>query len=294
VWLLISGNLDLQAAPFDPGSSLDGWTGIGLAMTFGVLSMVGYEEAATLAEEAKDSHRSVARGLWMAGIFTPLFFIVVGYALVASYGPADAFAKDPLAAQTLATEVWHSLGAVVTVVVVLSALAFAQTSFNAGVRVIYSLGRARLLPGAFGRTHAAHRTPSAAIVLFGAVTVALAFVLSATVGPLEVFGYLGFMTAVAFLIIYALTNLALINYIRRHDRASLSVWRHVVLPFGGMAGVLYPLYRQVNPLPDSPYPLLLGIVGAWALIGVALLVYVRTSRKADVDDVTRAFAAEGA
>jgi amino acid transporter len=294
VWLLVSGHVDLQAAPLDPGSSIDGWAGIGLAMTFGVLSMVGYEEAATLAEEAKDSRRSVSRGLWMAAIVTPLFFIVVGYALVTSYGPVDKFAADGLAAQTLATEVWHSLGGVVTVVVVLSALAFAQTSFNAGVRVIYSLGRTKLLPRAFGRTHSEHKTPSAAIVLFGVVTATVAVILSASVGPLDVFGYLGFMTAIAFLIIYALTNVALINYIRRYDPSSLSIWRHVVLPFGGMAGVLYPLYRQVHPLPDSPFPMLLGIVGAWALIGVALLVYVRTSRKADVDEVTRAFAAEGA
>lgn len=291
IWLLLSGNADLQSAPLDPGSSTNGWTGIGLALAFGVLSIVGYEEAATLAEEAKDSRRSVSRGLWMAAIFMPLFFLFVSYMLVASYSPIGDFASDPLAAQTLATDVWHSFGGIISVVVVLSTLAIGQTSFNAGVRVIYALGRVKLLPAPFGRTHVAHRTPSAAIVLFGAVTLTLTLAAAGPVGPLEIFAYFGFMTAVGFLVIYALTNVSLIRYMHRRHRGELSVLRHVILPIGAMAGVLFPLYKTVHPLPDDPHPLLLGIVIGWAVAGVLLLLYVRTSRKADVTEVTRAFAA---
>lgn len=289
--LLIAGDVNFSTAPLDPGSAPDGWAGVGLAMSFGVLAMVGYEEAATLAEEAKDSRRSVARGLWMAGVAMPLFFLVVGYVLVASYGPIDKFAADPLAAQTLATRVWHSFGGIISVVVIMSAAAFSQTAFNAGMRVIYSLGRVRLLPPAFARTHPTHKTPTAAIVLFAAFVLPAAFVASAFVGPLQLFAYYGFMTAIAFLVVYALTNVALAVFVRRHDPGEFSPLRHVLVPLVAMAGVLYPLYRTVHPLPDAPYPALTLVVVGWAAIGVALLLYVRSSRKADVDEVARAFAA---
>ncbi|MGN6188187.1 MAG: APC family permease [Conexibacter sp.] len=290
-WLAVTGHVDVQSAPFDPGSAPGGWAGVGLAMSFGVLSMVGYEEAATLAEEARDARRSVSRGLWMAAIVTPLFFIVVSYVLVTSYGSIDKFAADPLAAQTLATEVWHSFGGIISVVVILSALALGQTSFNAGMRVIYSLGRVRLLPPAFARTHPTHKTPSAAIVLFAAVVLPAAFIGSALAGPLTLFGYYGFMTAIAFLVVYALTNVALARFVKRHEPHTFSIPRHVVLPLVAMIGVLYPLYRTVHPLPAAPYPLLTAIVAGWAGVGVALLLYVRASRKADVGEVARAFAA---
>jgi amino acid transporter len=291
LWLVVTGHAQLESEPFDPGAAPGGWAGIGLAMTFGVLSLVGYEEAATLAEETKDARRSVSRGLWIAGTFMPLFFLVVGYVLVTSYGSADNFASDPLAAQTLATEVWHSFGGVISVVVMLSALAFSQTAFNAGMRVIYSLARVNLLPPAFSRTHERYHTPSAAIVLFAAIVLPATFVASALVGPLELFGYYGFMTAIAFLVVYALTNVALTVFVRRHDPSEFSPVRHVLLPLIAMVGVLYPLYRTVHPLPDAPYPALTLIVVGWAAVGVALLVYVRSSRRADIDEVARAFAA---
>ncbi|WP_051579894.1 APC family permease [Pseudonocardia acaciae] len=294
LWLVLSGHTAPDPEPFDPGASSGGWPGIGLAIGFGVLAMVGYEEAATLAEEATDSRRSVSRGLWMAGVGTPVFFLVVGYVLVASYGPAKEFAADPLAAETLATRVWGGFGGVVSVVVIVSSLALAQTSLNAGIRVIYSLGQVRLLPAVFARTHPRFRTPGAATVLFSVLVLPLAFVGSALAGPLTLFGYYGFMTAIAFLVVYALTNVALVRYVRRHDRATFSWPRHVLVPLVALAGVLYPLYRTVSPLPDAPYPLLTAVVAGWAGLGVALLVYVRASGKADVDRVARAFAAVGA
>ncbi len=291
VWLVVTGHAHFEAAPFKPADAPGGWAGVGLAMSFGVLALVGYEAAATLAEEAKDARRSVARGLWIAGITMPLMFVIVAYVLITSYGPADKFAADPLAAQTLATEVWHSFGGIVSVIVMMSALAFSQTSFNAGMRVIYALGRVRVLPPVFARTHPTHKTPSAAIVAFSALVIPIAFVAAGFIGPLKLFGYYGFMTAIAFLVVYALTNVALVRFVYKHDRSTFSPLRHLVVPLVAMAGVVYPLYRTVHPLPDAPYPALTLVVVGWAAVGVALLLYLRGSRKADVEEVALAFAA---
>ena len=293
VSLLVTGRVHLQSAPLHASSSPGGWSGIGLALTFGVLNVVGYEQAATFAEEARNPRRTISRGLWLAGLGLSAFYLLVGYLFVSSYGSIATFVGDPDAAQTLAHRMWGGADVIIPLVVILSSLAFGQTAFNAGVRVIYSLGRSTLLPRVFARTHPRHRSPSAAIVLFGLVCVPATFAIAAVVGPFKVYAYFGFMTAVSFLVMYALTSLALVVYILRHDRATLNPLRHIVVPLVAMGGVLYPLYREVHPLPAAPYPTLIVIVGAWVVIGVGLLIYVRASRRANVDEVAQSFAALG-
>jgi amino acid transporter len=196
--------------------------------------------------------------------------------------------------QTLATRVWHSGGGIVTLVVISSVLAFTQTAFNAGARVLFSLARVGALPHALrdlSKTHPRFQTPSNAIIVFAAVSTVTGVVLAAIKGPLTVFSYYGFMVSIAFSIVYGITNVALFVYIRRHAPGELSVLRHVVLPAGALAGVGYALYRTVHPLPPSPLDVLPWIVLAWAAVGVAILVFLRVSGKADVDEVARAFIA---
>jgi amino acid transporter len=294
LWLLVSGDADLDLAAFDPGSSPRGWAGIGLALSFGVLSLIGYEGAASLAEEAQDAKRSIGRGLYLAAGFLSVFFIVVSWILISSYGPIDEFAADSNAVQTLATREWHSGGGIVTLVVISSVLAFTQTAFNAGARVLFSLARVGALPEALrgiASTHPRFKTPSAAIVVFAAVSVVTGVVLAAIKGPLTVFAYYGFMVSIAFLVVYGFTNVALVRYIRVHAPGELSLLRHVLMPCGALAGVGYALYRTVHPLPPSPLDVLPWIVLAWAVVGVGILLYLRVSGKTDVDEVARAFTA---
>ena len=292
LWLLISGDANLSLSVFDPGKSPGGWTAIGLAISFGIVGVAGYEEAATLGEEAQDPRRSVGRGLLAAILLVQAFYIFVMWMLISSYqGGVGAFAKDPNGVQTIATNVWHGGGGIITVIVISSVAAFTLTAFNAGVRVIYSLARVGVMPAVLGRT-GKFKTPVAAILLLALVTVPLNFILGAIKGPIESFAYYGFMVSVAFAIIYVSTNFALVNYIRRYAPHEFSLLRHILLPLMAVIGVGYALYRTVHPLPPPPLHDLPWVVGGWAVIGVALLIYLRVSRRADVEDVGKAFAME--
>jgi amino acid transporter len=291
-WLLISGHSQPSMSVFNPDNSPGGWAAIGLAISFGIVGLAGFEEAATLGEEAQDPRRSVGRGLFTAVIFLQLFFILVGWILIEAYpGGVGAFAEDEGAIQTMATEVWHSFGGIITVILISSVLAFTLTAFNAGVRVIYSLSRVGVLPKALGKT-GRFNTPEWAIALLGAVTIPLCFALGAAKGPIGAFAYYGFMVSVAFAIVYLLTNFALINYIRKFTPHEFSFVRHALIPLVAVVGVGYALYRTVNPLPPPPLNNLPWVIAGWAVLGILVLIYLRVSKKADVDDVGKAFALE--
>jgi amino acid transporter len=275
------------AVPFHPSASPGGWAGIGLAMTFAVLSSVGFEEASTLGEEAQDTRRTIGRGMIWAGGATQVFYLVVAYALLVGYGSFTKFAADPAPLLTLGDrhgKIWLTI---VVLAALSSILAFSQTAFNAGIRVIYVLGREGAIPHAFGRTHHSHKTPHIAIVLMTGICVLLAFPLAFAVGAFNVWGYFGFLISIMFLVLYAMIEFALIFAAFRDKRAfpKVNPWTHVVVPLVGAAVMIYPLYRTVSPLPPGAYKTLPLYLVAWIVIGVGVLLYLRRRRPEAIERV---------
>lgn len=277
VWMLVDQGLGaFTMAPFKPSSAPGGWAAIGLAMTFGVLSCVGFEEATTVAEETRDSHKAVGRGVMGAAIVIPLFYIFTSYALVVGLGTGtiSGLQVDSAPLQDAATEFWGSgFGLSIVVLAVLSSiLAFTQTGFNAGVRVMYALGREGLLPRALARTHGRHKTPHVAIVVLALMAALLGVPLAAATHPFDVWAYFGFMISIMFLLVYFSTNLALTRLIKRDYPAEFNTWKHGVFPILGAIAMAYPLYRVVIPVPASPYWQLAAAVGGWIVLGAIVLI----------------------
>lgn len=157
-----------------------------------------------------------------------------------------------------------------------SMVAFTQTAFNAGTRVLFALGRLRLLPSALGRTHHTYRTPHVATLALAIASVTLGFPLAFRSGSLNVWVYYGFMISCMFLLIYAVTNVALIVDTYRNHTQSVH-WLTLVLSLG-LVAMLYPLYRVVFPLTDWPYPLLIGLVVAWIVLGALVMVWLSRTK----------------
>lgn len=289
IWAIVASPHRWVPEAFQPSSvpAGAGWVGIGLAMTFGILSCVGLEQSATLAEETKDAHRSVARGLFFAAIFIPFIYIVSGYGVVAGLGAStvakfDASTANPLG--DLTTKYWGTgFGTWIVYIAALSSMiAFTQTCFNAATRVLFALSREKLLPGWLGRTHPRFKTPTLAVVVVAGVSVILGFPLAFKVGSLNVWVYYGFMISCMFLIIYGVTNVALFVDTYRNHREDTHWLTTVILPFAGMILMAYPLYRIVFPLAAAPYPLLVGLVSVWIFIGVAVMLWLARFRPAEI------------
>jgi amino acid transporter len=289
VYIVISGPASgsgLGFEPFTPGAAgTMGWAGIGLAMTYAVLSHVGIEEGATLGQEVKDPKRGIPRGLWIAAVLVPVFYIFVSYAIVYGYGINDmkAFGKDPAPLQTIASQYWGGFGlAIVVVASISSILAFSQTAFLAGARVLYTLGREGVLPNWLGGV-STRSTPHRAIFVMGIVSIILGVPLAFIAGPFNVWGYFGFLISIAFLVSYIFTNAGMIRFMSKIGE--FHWFRHGVLGTAGSLIFLYPLYKTVWPLADGIYGVLPFVYLGWIVLGVLFLIYTKARRPHALDAI---------
>jgi amino acid transporter len=74
------------AASFRPSADFGGWSGLGFAMVFCILSFGGFEGAATLGEETHDPRRNIPIALLFTVIASGLFFTFVAYCEVIGFG----------------------------------------------------------------------------------------------------------------------------------------------------------------------------------------------------------------
>jgi len=235
LWIIFtggdSGGSGFSVEPLLPGGAGTlGWAGIGLAMTYGVLSHAGIEEGTTLSEEVKNPKKNVGKGLWLVATILPAFYILVSYAMVHGYGIAkiEDFGLDPAPLQTIALHYWGEVGlGIVVIAAIISILGFSQAGYLAGTRVMFTLGRDHVLPKWLGLSSRRH-TPANASIAMGVVCLVLGIPLGLMVGPFNVWGYFGFLVGIFFLVSYIVTNIAIVVFARR--QGFFKPIRHGVLP----------------------------------------------------------------
>ena len=148
-------------------------------MVFCILAFVGFEGAAPLGEEAREPRRTIPRAVVLSCVLIGLFYIFCYYAATVFFGP-DSMKADFIGANDgnpwggMAEQVLPGIGSLlVTFAIVNSSIANANAGANASTRVIFSLGRSRLLPGALAAVHPVHRTPVNAVHLQGVIGIVL-------------------------------------------------------------------------------------------------------------------------
>ncbi len=148
---------------------------------------------------------------------------------------------------------------------------------NTTVRVMYSMGRDRVLLAALGHVHPAWFSPLKAIVAQTVFTVVVGLAVGGWLGPgaTGAYGFTGAIGTVAIVLVYLASNVALVRFFwRLPERRVLT---HVVVPALGVLALLYPLYVVSKPGQSYPYNLVPIIVLVWIAAGVALFVYYRST-----------------
>lgn len=254
---------------FLPSSAPLGWSGVlGFGLVYGILSFVGFEGAAPLAEETRRPKRSIPRSLMLSAVIMGAVYVLLSFAVVVGWG-ADNLeslvgSRKPFI--DLANRLGPAWWPLVYFAIMNSSLACALASTNASARVMYSMGRVGLLPRSLGRVHNRRRTPYRAILLQGCVMETLAIGAGVLWGTNQGFVVLAVTVTIGAMIVYALGNLALPVFYWKEYRSEFSVLKHLLVPATAVGLLVYVLYRTVWPVPAFPLN-----VPAYAALGWLLL-----------------------
>ncbi|OLZ11346.1 APC family permease [Sulfobacillus thermosulfidooxidans] len=253
--------------PFEP--SLKGWSGVGFATVFGLLSFAGFEGGATLGEEAKNSRKLVPWALFGTVIVAGTFFTFGSYAQTIGFGlnHIKAFQTSGAPLNDLAHRYLGDVAAIaVDVGTTISAFACVLGSLNASGRVLFALTRDGTVGTSFSVTHPVHRTPYKAIFLVSAVSFVIITAMY-NVGPSNIYGEVATLGTLMLLVGYVLINISAIRYFR----TQFSWIRHRIIPVLGALAMFWPIYSSLYPVPAYPYNILPYIALVWGVLGYGIV-----------------------
>jgi len=245
--------------------------GIALGATVAIFSLVGFESATSLGEEAHDPLSTIPTAVILSVLVAGAFFVFCAYVeVLGAHGLTTPLDKlgTPLDALADATRA-PALKLAIDVGALLSSFSITLAALNAGGRIVFTMSRTRLFPAILARSHPQFQTPHMALGLFGAVVgaVGVGMVLGG-IAPLDVFNDTASLGAYGFIAIYGFVALGAPLYLRRLGELR---GRHVAFAVFTLALLLIPAVGSVYPVPPPPGNTFPYIFAAYFLVGVALL-----------------------
>jgi amino acid transporter len=249
--------------------------------------IAGSDEGGGLARGVVGSARTIAFG---TSIVAPSASAATVLVLVVAYA---GFASPLVVLITFAGSLCCALStgqfAGRLLVIVLAGLSFVLAAVNAAIRVMYTMGRERALPGSLGRlSH--RRTPVAAIGCLAAITLLIGLPLTYVYGGVPTFGYPAGIGGLPVVLIYLAVNIAVIRAFRTEFRHEFRPVPHLLIPAAASVVFLFPLWGILFPGAYTLANLLPFISLGWLLIGAIAAGILRARRPATFQALGRAVA----
>ncbi len=227
-----------------PAAAEPGQPAFGLCMVFVLLTYGGWNEAAYISAELKPGRKNMLRALvWSMFIITALY-LLVNLAYLRGLG-LDGMARSQVVAADLLQQVWGNSGArLISIIIALSALTSINATIMVGARSNYALGCDWPVLGFLGHWNAHTGSPTQALLLQGAVALALiAFGAFMRQGFETMVDY----TAPVFWLFFLLTGLALFVLRWREPQRSrpFRVPLYPLLPLAFCASSAWLLYSSL-------------------------------------------------
>ncbi len=227
-----------------------------------VLSFIGFDGISTLAEDAKDPRRDIARATVLVCLVAGVLFVIQSYLAQMVWPDYSTFSPVETAFMDIGKLVGGpALFFFFSIVLVVAGIASAITGQAGASRLLCGLGRDGVLPyRIFGYVHPRLGTPVYSVLLMGAAHLAGALILKYTeAAELVNFGaFIGFM----------LVNLCVVRHywLRQRLRQGGQSITNLILPISGFAICFY-IWLHL-----SPFALRLGAI--WMAIGFVYLLYL--------------------
>ncbi len=275
----------LSILPFIPAHGMI--KGVAFAMVFGFLSYFGFDVAATIGEETRNPRRNIPIAILANLIIAGILYVFVSYAQTVGFGISangiKAFAATGAPLGILADHyMGNGMGVAIDVGALFSGVAATMAAMQASSRLLFALGRDRVLWPSLGVVSEKSGAPVraiTAIMVFGLIVMLVPSIWGNTAAAM--FGYVGTVGVLGFLVSYGLTSVAdMVNETRVGQQKGFKV----ALALLALLIILYTLYANVYPVPAMPYAIFPYLTAAWIAIGILLLM----RRPHLTDDITRA------
>ena len=277
-----------------------GWSGVIAGSVFTILAFIGFEQAAPIAEEAREPRRTIPLAIILACLGIGLFYILNTYASAVSFGPANMInftADDSNPWQNvLARDAWGGLGfLLVFLALVNSIIANQNAANNSSTRTMFAMGRIRLLPEGLGRLNP-FGSPLVPLLAQLVVSLAVALFLGFYYDPVTGFALTATILVDIFAPMYILLNIACLTYFLRFRRDEFNIVRHAILPILGalafipafFAGAGIPAFSFITSLP-RPLWYAGPAAGIWMVIGVVYLIVLNRRDPGRILETKRVF-----
>jgi putrescine importer len=262
VWALTHGvgrGTLLSLEPFYSTPNFS-WKIVMAATPVAVLSFLGFDGISTLAEDAKEPEKNIARATILVCFIAGLLFILQTYLGQLIWPDYRTFSTVETAFSDIGRKIGGAgLAYLIALLVVAQAWASGIASQASASRLLFGMARDAMLPRAvFGYLHPKWRTPSYSVLLMGGIAMIAGLLLDLD----KAAELVNFGACAGFMVV----NLCVIGhyFVRRRERRSVSAWRYLVSPAIGFLVCLW-IWLSVSPLAMK--------VGAlWSLAGIAYLI----------------------
>jgi amino acid transporter len=238
------------------------------AVSIAVLSFLGFDGISTLAEENRESARSIGRSMIAALALAGVLFIVQTWVAALLVPHPDKLISDGDAAGTSFYDAAQVAGGhwlyVLTAVATAISWGFANSlvAQAATSRLLYAMARDRQLPRFLAHIHPTRRVPVNATLVVAVISLALGLYMNSRSDGISLLSTLvNFGALTAFLLLHVSVVSHFIVRRKSHD-----YWRHLAVPVIGF-GIL--LYVIINAQVAAQR---LGFV--WLAVGAAILVFL--------------------
>ena len=254
---------------------------LGLALTFAILSTVGFEGAAAAGEETRDPLRNIPRAIVIVILVSSVFYIAVSAVGVWAFGTSGTEIKQFVASASLPGDIAAAyladwLGDVITLGGAVSSLACMIAAQVAGGRMLYAFGRDGVLPSRLGRLSPRWGTPVAGGVTIGLAGALLMAVLAVPASGVsfELFEAVSDFTGVIVLAAYGSACVAaMVVLARSHGVRRLAA----IVPAAGIGVVAAVLGLTLFPLPTG-WELAAPVTGVIAIGVLGILGWTLSER----------------
>ncbi len=244
---------------------------LALGTVLAVFSLLGFESATSLGEEARAPLRTIPRAVMASVLLSSLFFVIVTYAeILGTRGFTPSLDKLTTPLDTLSDAVGAPYMKVpIDIGALLCCLSIVTAAVNGAARALLMMGRTGLMPATFGITHPTHETPARALTAIALIVAAISGgAIALGRAPDDAFSDCATLCSYAFVLVYGAVAIGASVYLRRLGELRR---RNVAISAIAVAFLFVPAIGSVYPAPPWPanlYPIAFVI---YAAIGVVLL-----------------------